>query len=114
MATTVINIRSLSKQQQTALMAGKLDGYVYIGRHPKLNTVGKWGNKYTHLISNIQGTIQVANRAASIDAYTKDLSWNTDNILREIKLQLKDKILVCWCKPHACHGDVLARIADQE
>jgi hypothetical protein len=25
---------------------------------------------------------------------------------------LKGKILVCFCKPLACHGDVLAEIAD--
>jgi hypothetical protein len=25
---------------------------------------------------------------------------------------LKDKILGCWCSPQACHGDVLARLAD--
>lgn len=26
--------------------------------------------------------------------------------------ELKGKILVCWCKPKACHGDVLAKMAD--
>lgn len=26
--------------------------------------------------------------------------------------ELKDKVLGCWCKPEACHGDVLARLAD--
>ena len=25
---------------------------------------------------------------------------------------LKGKRLACWCKPKACHGDVLARLAD--
>ena len=27
---------------------------------------------------------------------------------------LRGKRLGCWCKPLACHGDVLARLADQE
>lgn len=26
--------------------------------------------------------------------------------------ELKGKILGCWCKPNACHGDVLAKLAD--
>ena len=25
---------------------------------------------------------------------------------------LKGKRLACWCKPKACHGDVLAKLAD--
>jgi hypothetical protein len=27
--------------------------------------------------------------------------------------ELKGKILGCWCKPLACHGDVLAEMADK-
>lgn len=26
--------------------------------------------------------------------------------------ELRGKILGCWCKPKACHGDVLARLAN--
>lgn len=26
--------------------------------------------------------------------------------------ELKGKVLGCWCKPLACHGDVLAEMAD--
>ena len=26
--------------------------------------------------------------------------------------ELKGRVLVCWCKPAACHGDVLAGLAD--
>jgi hypothetical protein len=27
--------------------------------------------------------------------------------------ELKGKILGCWCKPEACHGDILAKYADK-
>lgn len=27
--------------------------------------------------------------------------------------ELRGKILMCWCKPLACHGDVLAELADR-
>lgn len=26
---------------------------------------------------------------------------------------LKDKVLMCFCKPQPCHGDVLAKMADE-
>ena len=26
--------------------------------------------------------------------------------------ELKGKRLACWCKPQACHGDILKRLAD--
>lgn len=31
-----------------------------------------------------------------------------------IKSELRGKTLGCWCHPKACHGDVLARIADED
>lgn len=27
--------------------------------------------------------------------------------------ELKGKVLACWCSPLACHGDVLAKLADE-
>ena len=33
--------------------------------------------------------------------------------VRQIRRELHGKILGCWCKPLSCHGDVLARIADE-
>lgn len=32
--------------------------------------------------------------------------------LREEFLSLKGKCLGCWCKPEACHGDVLIKLLD--
>jgi hypothetical protein len=28
--------------------------------------------------------------------------------------ELKGKVLGCWCRPEACHGDVLAEIVDSK
>lgn len=28
--------------------------------------------------------------------------------------ELRGKILGCWCRPHACHGDVLVELAAME
>ena len=32
----------------------------------------------------------------------------TDPVFRGKVLELKGKVLGCWCKPLACHGDVIA------
>lgn len=38
----------------------------------------------------------------------------TDDHLADDLAELSGHILACWCKPdYACHGDVLAEIADQ-
>lgn len=37
----------------------------------------------------------------------------TPELMADVKRSLRGKVLVCWCKPLACHGDVLARIADE-
>ena len=30
----------------------------------------------------------------------------------EVRRELKDKVLVCWCAPAKCHGDVIAAYCD--
>ena len=65
---------------------------VYIGRP------SKWGNPFSN------GT-----REENIAKYKKWL--RTDGPIDDIH-ELKGKILGCWCAPKACHGDVLARLAD--
>ncbi len=33
--------------------------------------------------------------------------------LRALLPTVRDHVLGCWCKPKPCHGDVIARLADQ-
>jgi len=35
-------------------------------------------------------------------------------LLEQVRRELRGKVLGCWCAPLACHGDVLAEIADGE
>ena len=69
--------------------------YVYIGRP------GIWGNPFT---------IQKHGRDGAIAEYRKWILRQPDLI--KLLPMLKDKTLGCWCKPEACHGDVLAELAD--
>jgi hypothetical protein len=36
-----------------------------------------------------------------------------DDRFRAAVKNLKGKLLVCWCRPLACHGDVLVRLAEE-
>ena len=79
---------------------------VYIGR-PSM-----WGNPFSHK----EGTLaqyKVGSREEAIQAYEK---WFRDSpeLVAHAKRVLKGKVLGCWCAPQACHGDVLAKIANEE
>lgn len=77
---------------------------IYIGRP------GKWGNPFSHL-SNSAAQFRVATRNDAIEAFRK---WilTQPALLKDIK-ELKGKVLGCWCRPNlACHGDVLAELAN--
>ena len=68
---------------------------VYIGRP------SKWGNPF---VIGIDGTRQEV--IAKYEAWLK-----TRTELMAALHELHGKVLGCWCTPQACHGDVLARLA---
>lgn len=37
---------------------------------------------------------------------------NRPMLLEQIKDELRGKDLICWCKPRACHADILMEIAN--
>jgi hypothetical protein len=53
---------------------------------------------------------KVATRKEAISSYEKWITTQAD-LLADLP-KLKGKILGCWCKPKACHGEVLARLAN--
>ena len=70
---------------------------VYIGR-PSI-----WGNPF------VIGRDE--NRDEVIEKYREWISDKPD-LIKKAKLELKGKILACWCYPNKCHGDILAKIAN--
>lgn len=70
---------------------------VYIGRG------SIWGNPF---IIGKDGT-----REEVIEKYREYFLWHT-NLLSKVH-ELKGLTLGCFCKPEACHGDVLAEYADR-
>jgi hypothetical protein len=69
---------------------------VYIGRP------SKWGNPF-----KLERGVSRAEVIAKYEAWL----MTQPHLLADLH-ELKGKALACWCAPLACHGDVLARLAD--
>lgn len=76
---------------------------VYIGRP------SKWGNPFTFK----QGTLaqHILKHEDVIPAYEKWLKQQPE--LMAALPELRGKVLGCWCAPKPCHGEVLARLANE-
>ena len=75
---------------------------VYIGRG------SKWGNPYPHK-EGTKAEFLVEDREAAVAAFRTFL-WDaikSGRLTIEELLELDGKRLGCFCKPQACHGDVI-------
>jgi hypothetical protein len=70
---------------------------VYIGRP----TV--WGNCFV-----------IGRDGSRADVVSKYRAWLEARpaLIAKAKAELGGKVLACWCSPLACHGDVLAEVAN--
>ena len=78
---------------------------VYIGRG------SIWGNPFSHK----QGTKAIATvptREEAIKQYEMYI-LNRPDLIKQLK-DLEGKTLGCFCKPKACHGDVLVELIEME
>lgn len=41
------------------------------------------------------------------------LRVENDDEFKQSLLSIKDKVLGCWCKPEACHGDIIVKIINE-
>ena len=95
----VVNLREDTLRVETAMRNGV---YVYIGRP------SWWGNPFTWKVSP-SNPQWVPDRAAAIRRYEEKMRCELDRH-REAILALEGKVLGCYCKPLACHGDVLVKL----
>jgi hypothetical protein len=68
---------------------------VYIGRP------SKWGNPFS---------VEKYGREECIKMY-REYILNNKKLMADIH-ELRGKVLGCWCKPYACHGEVLVELAN--
>jgi hypothetical protein len=98
---------STSKWKHMVVHCKKSKYDVYIGRpNPSIegSKSDEWGNPFK--ISDKMS------RADVIDAYRNWINERPE-LIEKAKHELKGKTLACWCSPKACHGDVLAEIANE-
>lgn len=79
---------------------------VYVGR----GRGSPWGNLYSHLSDGTLAEYKVGSRAEAVAKYEEWIQTQP-HLLKKLIL-LKGKVLGCWCHPAACHGHVLAKLAD--
>ncbi len=100
--TTVINIKS----------GEPYDVYIGHQRGPKMWGGGyylprsDWRNPYNRAYRDGHITVREA-----IDLFHYDLVVKRADLVARLP-ELRGKTLACWCKPQACHGEVLARLAE--
>ena len=75
---------------------------VYIGR-PSI-----WGNPFK---IGPDGTREEV--IAKYETYITKKLMKRDKIYWDALVALEGKTLVCWCKPQACHGDVLVKLIEE-
>jgi hypothetical protein len=96
--TTVINIANAPPGWTTNT------DYVYIGR-PGKGLNGPWGNPFT--LRNEK------DRSYILVEYEEWLYRQPQKFLDKMDAELYGKILVCFCKPKACHGDIIVSYVDR-
>ncbi len=71
---------------------------VYIGRP------SKWGNPFS-----------IGKDGTREEVIMKYLKWlrNQPDLIASLD-ELKGKKLGCWCAPKACHGEILAKLANDD
>jgi hypothetical protein len=90
----------------TVVHKNKSDWDVYIGRG------SKWGNPFSH-IAGTKASFIVSTREEAIESYRKWITEGEGKYLLKHLHELKGKVIACWCKPKACHGDVLAELVEK-
>lgn len=89
---------------------------IYIGR-PKLGQPWNFGNPFEigedgdreQCIYYYFIWLTTGENRGNINATKERREWILKNLFT-----LKNKILGCWCKPNACHGDILIKLLNKD
>ena len=82
---------------------------IYIGR-PSI-----WGNPYTHVtLESTLAKFKVSSREEAVEKYREWILSREGAHIRTQLYKLKGKVLACWCKPKACHGDVIIELIEND
>jgi Domain of unknown function (DUF4326) len=103
--TTIVNIKKAELQKRNIKDFEQWNmkpNTLYIGRditvYVKGTTKSKWANPYN---------AKKYGRDECLKMYEK---YIRESLLYNQLNELKNKELGCWCKPEACHGDILIKL----
>ncbi len=74
------------------------------GRLVKIDRSSPWGNPYR--------MAREADRAEVCSRYELEHLPSRPDLLDQVA-DLRGRVLACWCSPKPCHGDTLARLANE-
>lgn len=115
--SSVINIRTkyIRPEYDNLKEWMEENDHVYIGRKGVVFINGKRFPEMDSIWANPFKIGSDRSRDDVIDLYRKYLKkrLRTDPVLGEQLLDLDGKILGCWCKPDACHGDVILELLEE-
>ena len=96
----VISVRKKGLHPKLLEWAKAMGLHTYIGRYSQFtgHTQSIWHNPYK---------LQGEDRGSTLERYEEYLTGNP-GLMRYLG-ELKGHALGCWCKPNACHGDVLVK-----
>jgi len=63
----------------------------------------KWVNKFS---------VKKYGREGCLKEYEKYIRYPKNNLLKDLH-ELQGMVLGCWCKPEACHGDILVKLYNE-
>ena len=78
---------------------------IYVGRP------GPWGNPYTWKPGTLAEYV-----VPQAEVLTRYEAWLRAQpaLVAKARRELRGKVLGCWCSPRPCHGDILAKVANEE
>jgi hypothetical protein len=79
---------------------------VYIGRP------SKYGNPFSHKEDTL-AQFKTSTKEESLQRY-KEWLLSQPSLISEMKVELKGKILGCWCSPARCHGDIIIEVIENK
>lgn len=79
---------------------------IYIGRKV---TMGGWNLKESKWSNPF--SVKEYGREGAIKKY-EDYILSRGDLIHSLP-ELKGKVLGCWCKPEACHGDILVKLVKE-
>ena len=97
------------QNNNTKVVHCKRENYdIYIGRP------GFFGNPYTHIADkHTLAKFVVSSREEAVEKYREWILSPEALSIRSQLYKLEGKTLGCWCKPKACHGDVIIELIEQ-